>query len=1098
EGVSGVPSTMLYERLFEFMLVLFSGFNGEVLSKIVIPLFMFISALTMFYLGKTLRFSDKSAFFMGLFYMLTPVLYNRIIAGHHLYNFAYAISPLFFAFLHKYIYHKQKFSYILIAALVFGISAIQVQFPLMLAFMTTLYLLIFIISKKTRDSAVVSLKVITTLIVLFIALNSFWILPMLSNPESEVVISEIAPITYHEITNAPKLLPAFLMIGYNHVYDPFYLYIHDRLPSLAIYSLFSLLILSLVASISAITKRKQAYLILYSLSLLSIGLFFVSAVNGPIPLLWRLLYTKIPLLSAFREVYHSMFVVAFAYTLLIGILVESLPKKVLFSKSKKLLVLVALSAIILVSGYPSLNSFMHQLNVWKYETNDVEVYNFLKNDSQIYRVVYVPSLSPIKYPTVDWRSLDLMIKYSPKPTFSQHVRRISPLEAILQYYVLTSIKDPEKIESVHKLLEKIAVKYIICRPDLISYYPYYVPMLKYLNEVYGDSSLYINWFNTSSRCELIKGWEKQIKFDGRYIVRLNNSPFMNVGEPKIMSSSYSSLLSIAQHLDDNGFVITFSPQLKSLPSDVSSVFVLSENSSYMLYLIDSNNTLFVAPSASSNRPERDWAFDTLSWYIHPSIAISPVYGGNTILTWAPPKADLKKNPPLSNLIVSWDFVSVDQVEEWKGNTPESQFNAVQTISWDKTKGSLRVELYNSTWGWKTIRSPLIPAKYGHIYRFVFKIKGENTHTVHAYIKEYDASKMLIRDSFLYYPSIGDGTFNWKKVIIDYGPKTESTRYIQLQIWHGHETDKPLPNIIWLDDVKVYDITKYCRPVTLEIPFKVNKPDNYKLFIRYFKNQKGGTIKVYLDDESITISTRDQLNKFVWKDLGTFRLGKGEHQIILENVRGFNAVNLFALIPEDEYNKTKEKVEKLLQRKTIIYIFEGESDLYREGADIMKEFNASNGEVLEVKSKGKAWQSVEVIKNGTYRIALKGFGKFKVSIGNCSYVMPLNNSTFVYTPEFKLMHGKYNLTITPIFDNLVRNPSFENGTKFWNEGSKKFVVRLNDTTSYDGKHSLMVTTNSTKDWTWSWIRSEPIDVEPEKEYLVITHMKYYNVKGSHIK
>jgi len=207
------------------------------------------------------------------------------------------------------------------------------------------------------------------------------------------------------------------------------------------------------------------------------------------------------------------------------------------------------------------------------------------------------------------------------------------------------------------------------------------------------------------------------------------------------------------------------------------------------------------------------------------------------------------------------------------------------------------------------------------------------------------------------------------------------------------------------------ILTWAKNTTLEIPFNVEKTNNYKLFVRYFKNQKGGKIKIKIDNKTITLNTKDQLNKFVWQDLGTFELKKGEHKIILENMKGFNAVNLFALIPENEYYKTKKEIEKLLQNKTIIYIFEGEYDLYRDNAKIEKLPDANNGQVINFIKDGKAWQELEIVKEGTYRLALKGKGNFKVEILNYTFeIKSNNNSNFTYTPEFYLSKGKYNLTI----------------------------------------------------------------------------------------
>jgi len=216
--------------------------------------------------------------------------------------------------------------------------------------------------------------------------------------------------------------------------------------------------------------------------------------------------------------------------------------------------------------------------------------------------------------------------------------------------------------------------------------------------------------------------------------------------------------------------------------------------------------------------------------------------------------------------------------------------------------------------------------------------------------------------------------------------------------------------------------------TLVNLFKVNKSNNYKLFIRYFENQKGGTIKIYLDDNPIDLKTKSQLNKFVWKDLGTFYMKKGRYKIVLENVEGFNAVNLFALIPEEEYNKAKQKVERLLQNKTIIYLLEAESDLYRGNIKvpdvifengcllgtpkIINNPDLSNGEALEFNADGKAWQSVDIIKEGYYRIGARLEEKFEIKIGDYIFDVHSPSLDLKYTPPFYLRKGKYYLQILP--------------------------------------------------------------------------------------
>ncbi len=196
-----------------------------------------------------------------------------------------------------------------------------------------------------------------------------------------------------------------------------------------------------------------------------------------------------------------------------------------------------------------------------------------------------------------------------------------------------------------------------------------------------------------------------------------------------------------------------------------------------------------------------------------------------------------------------------------------------------------------------------------------------------------------------------------------------------------------------------------------MPVSIKYNNSYKLFIRYFENQRGGVFKAYIDNRSFTINSKDQLNKFVWKELGTLYLEKGKHKIVLENIYGFNAVNLIALVPEEEYHKALKEIEKLLQNKTIIYILEGEYDLYYKNAKIVKNTEASNGRVLKFEKNGKAWQEIEIIKPDYYRLALKGKGNFEIKIGNYTFKINSKTLNFTYTPLFYLPKGNYILQIS---------------------------------------------------------------------------------------
>lgn len=1017
-----IYNTVFYYRVWEYFIAHAIHLNGELLSKILPALFMIMSAISMYYLGRILKLSPTASFIMGLFYMLTPVMYNRVIAGYHLYNFAYSLSPLLFMNVHLYLRNGRR-RRIICAGLLMGVIAVQIQFPIMWFFMIALYLLVFIASQKTLISLMTSIRVFVYLVIFFLALNTHWISTLLMSSNAHHFIQKEAPITYHEITNAPRILQAIMMIGYPHKYDPYYLFSSHKLSLFVLISLIFLVGFIIGASILSRQARNRD-IKLFSITVLVIALFFVTAIKGPFPSLWKILYLKIPLLSAFREVYHAMFMVAFTYSLLLGLAVEDVLEAGTSLKSLNKIITLALILLVLVSGFPILNSFMGQLGVIKYGKPNEELYGFLKISTTPYRVLYLPSFSPIKYPQAKWPATDLMIEYSPQPTFPQTVKREYPMEYILEYYTASVLSDEYEIKTLNNMLGALGVKYIVCRSGYVSQYPYFVPMKKYLLEVNDRLKLYKNWLNTSRLCKEYNSISPLVeRFGNISIYKIKYIPYVSVDRYPILVSSFNDIPLIIGITHRNIPIVLTSTLLYPRAEDIINMtpVVVFRNASQIEWenILYSKGALFIALSSQNTKPDESWATDILSWYVNPEIAIAPVYGGNTVITWANYVVPKKIQNSEINIspITSWEFNTAGDLKEWMKYTKTIQFNSRLTLS--ISDGSLQVQLWNSTWGWKMIKSPLIPVTYGHVYEFVFRIRGDNAFGVNAYIREYNSNKKLIKDSFLFYPSIGSGTFQWKTITLYYTPKNITTRYLQLQIWYGSKTPLPLPNTIWIDYVKVYDITKYVRHVTLDIPFSIRRDGKYKLFVLYFKNSNGGEIKVCIDHkECKVLTTYITQESFSWTNLGTFNLSSGKHVITLENIRGFNAVNLFVLVSEDEYYKARKDVEKLLQNKTIVYLFGAESGLYREKAEVIRDFNESNGEAVKFKDNGKAWQNVELVKNGTYKIALKGIGTFNISIGNYSYILTSNNLKFKYTPTFYLRDGEYKLKIVPLSKNAI--------------------------------------------------------------------------------
>jgi len=224
--------------------------------------------------------------------------------------------------------------------------------------------------------------------------------------------------------------------------------------------------------------------------------------------------------------------------------------------------------------------------------------------------------------------------------------------------------------------------------------------------------------------------------------------------------------------------------------------------------------------------------------------------------------------------------------------------------------------------------------------------------------------------------------------------------------------------------------------SLEIPFNIKNNDKYKLFIRYFKNQRGGDLIVYLDGKPVQLKTTNQLNEFTWRDLGEYDLEKGEYQIVLQNISGLNAVNLFLLVPTEEYKKVEDNIKNLFKDKRVIYVFEGESNLYHQNGRVSNKYGsvASNGEVLEVSPEGYAWQDFEIPKEGSYKIGLEVRGKFNLLLDNLTIPVNSEDLSFIYTKTFYLEEGKHRIKLIPqpLAEPIVWNFDTESDKEEWEE------------------------------------------------------------------
>jgi len=226
--------------------------------------------------------------------------------------------------------------------------------------------------------------------------------------------------------------------------------------------------------------------------------------------------------------------------------------------------------------------------------------------------------------------------------------------------------------------------------------------------------------------------------------------------------------------------------------------------------------------------------------------------------------------------------------------------------------------------------------------------------------------------------------------------------------------------------------------TLKMRFRVEEAGAYQLYIRYLRNKKGGHIGVSVDSGlNYTVESKDRIDGYIWERIDTIALSKGSHEVTLTNLAGFNAVNLLALVPATGMEPNAPVYQ---EANYIVYLMEGEADLYSDNATIRHNYGvkASNGKVLVVKKGGKAWVQLNIVRDGTYSLAVrygrrKRLENLKVRIDEDTYYdMALEKGeglTWAFLDNIELTRGTHSLTLecprpTPI--DLVVLYSSDNG------------------------------------------------------------------------
>ncbi|UCE29265.1 MAG: hypothetical protein JSV85_00550, partial [Candidatus Bathyarchaeota archaeon] len=458
--------------LFRVLLIPFAFLGGETVSKWMLVSVLTLSGLSTFFFGRrTLKLGYHWSLIAGLIYLFSPLIFTRSVAGHIYYLVGYALTPLLLlCFCRAQEEREKRFQHAVASGLLFGLIGVQIQFFIMIF---TILLIFAFLNREKLENNLVSLGLTLTIGSL---LHLPWILPLALAPAAVSTLTVQTFLSYHEILTSPTLLESIRVIGYNmQPYGYTRLIAQGLIPRWVLTANFLMPFIAVIA----LLRRKDRYTMGFGV-ILVIGIFLSKGTNPPLEGIFISLFRYTPLV-VFRELWHITFLIFFSYTILIAISLREITKAVRprMHVMKTYALTTAIAMVIMVSnGYPLLlGNSAGFMQTYSLDENYQVLLKGFQGDPAQYRVLWLPSISPIKYDNKSLNGVDPLISFSPKPTFTQHIVAEFPLSKANMF--LASTIHENTTHQFGNMISPFATRYVILREDFASEYQLYVPLARY-------------------------------------------------------------------------------------------------------------------------------------------------------------------------------------------------------------------------------------------------------------------------------------------------------------------------------------------------------------------------------------------------------------------------------------------------------------------------------------------------------------------------------------------------------------------------------------------------------------------------------------------
>ncbi len=1116
-------------------------------AEVLIIVFIFVEMLTglsMYYASKyiltktykTVNYKIRiSAYSAGFAYMWSSFLIFHTL--HPLIRVAYALAPLIIMFLIMGLETK-KIRYIVLTAFLWCMACADVHWIvygalLLFSFIVFNFILNYFRSTKDgklkalKNSTIFHLKYVSVLIISFIGFCSYWFIPglimggtsrygyMISIENIERFYSQANVVRIIQKQGEHPLSELLFASNLDFINSP----ITQNLLILFGFGFFAFGIIALLL------KPKNKYIVYFS-CLTTFSIFLATLPNAA-PELGYWLIKDAPLSELYgwslRAPKIAQFIILGLCFLIGFTIVEILNRiernkllKMNFKRGSAVCVICILCLSIILPNWPlatgDVNGYLAPTAIPD-EFNDVN--SWLADQEGYFKVLWIPRYESRE---VDWNEdnrmyLDYASLTSSKPTYVFNNAHMQPNRYGI--YFMNSIIDNDSpslllnnvTKNLGKILAPLHIRYIIFHND---------------NSVKLESMLLKNLF-AQEDLSLVQKFGFIYIFENKYYDDQKSSQFFITSKDLLVSGGVASLATLNsipnfESIDDG---IIFGNQHKYDIDDLNEIvddIILTKSSGLEdIAFSFADDKYFIAPSDYTDHflPYKMWSRTKMSTKPWTRVgdrgtldAWNWEYDKGVVFTWS--TGTTKEGYTVSDQELLKDFDFENGLDNFTTLTSDLEiYRSKYSVEGDLSlKGAI---VQGDTQQVQIAGSGLIPVPSGDkYYRVSLYIAGENIKNVQVKVRYFDENEKFISRYFLLTES---GSFEFNKFERDILFPRDA-KYCSIQVLA--DQNPMIDSYWWIDDLKIHGLENIIQRPKLEMDFEVDRTDEYDLFMRYLKSRNSGKFNLYLDGELIeTVDANNRLNAFDWEQYPATRMSKGEHTITIENIVGFNVINLFALLPTAQTQDYFEVAAELFKNKGLFYTLEVENNFELENATISLKYGnkASFGKVVSFKDNGTAELPIQIFRDGKYTLSIRlikerDSDNLNISIANNSYNLKYSGKDGFYwlsINNITLDLGVHALKIitTPL-DKFQFNYTFEEGwnaahdaPRNWFAPNPEYSVYLDPNDKTEGRYSLKLVTNSTNPHIWSQMKSKVFKIDPAAKYMTDFDLKIENVNSCNI-